>query len=863
MALKITIGDEYKIKIEQEDDFKKSIFSELYKAASRNIEAIISQSIITEKKSFGKSSISDDSYNNIIAFTGERGTGKSSSMISFAEGLIKKDRNSTFFLEKDYPNIFKKSIVSIDVIDPSLFRGEDQLFEIIISKMFARFQKKLKNEREEINHDHKRKLIERFQHVFNNLKVVHKGKKEVYEKEAIEALSDLAYGSNLKLSFKKLVDEYLNYVGNQSEFLLVAIDDFDLNISGAYEMLEDIRQFLVQSNIIILVACKIEQLQDSINNEIINEYQSVLGSNSSKHERLSENVNDKSSRYLEKMFPLEHRISTPKLIDNNIQEKYYSIYDVNFEKRGSSNDDKHFFLVDKPLEDTFLELVYKKSDFFLSKTDSLKNSVIPNTIRDFTSTVTYIYRGNSLQSFKNYLLKEVGNSLSKDFKSLFDELEDTPTKFINQFIVNWFFLENDRRRRENQIHNDNFRSREEDYRLLFFDDFSSRKNRSKSDSIGQLVRASKHYNVSFGDIVYLFRELDDYKLISDNQLSKFYNYLRVYYSIRVSESIGAEGNFHDLINGRLTNTSVKFLPKEKSGINRDEFKIDRKPLDIFEETKRVIPEEEKAVEVYYWLTFFFTQLGSLPENFRRIDQVFHERSNKGKVGNPLQSVNFNSIAFIYNILSPDIVFDRFMPIEIEKSTVKFYNELSEWNYGLSEYSNYFGIFNIDLFNEFLKLLQKKASEKDSFSSYAERLNTYLLKGIDDVLNILFEKYPHLILEEVTDNPFFKFWKENSESINNVLNFIKEEVLVDENIDKLNLLINNYRYNIEDANENSKSRTITNLMKKINEISIPRNERLEEIYEYLVYFKDNLRVESFYENNKDVLFEKLLEFKYVD
>lgn len=242
-------------------------------------------------------------------------------MISFAKSLInKKDEcHKTFY--KDFPALNDTKITAIDVIDPSLFKGEDKLFEIIISKMFSKFQITLKEENENIDHDKKRSLVKQFQKVFNNLKVVHNGKKNIYEKEAIEALSDLAYGTILKESFAELVDDYLSYINNGSKFLLIMIDDFDLNISGAYDMLEDIRQFLIQKNIIITIACKIEQLQDAVEQKIREEFKIMLTGDLV---YLSDDPNIMASRYLFKLIPVNRRCYLPSLSykDSNLTLKY-------------------------------------------------------------------------------------------------------------------------------------------------------------------------------------------------------------------------------------------------------------------------------------------------------------------------------------------------------------------------------------------------------------------------------------------------------------------------------------------------------------------------------------------------------------
>jgi hypothetical protein len=254
-TLIININEEYKIKIEKGKDFNTSIFKEVYEAALKNVEEIVEQS--------SKNNIYDD-FNNIIAFTGERGKGKSSSMISFRDALVGKsdDKHQSFFTTSTLPASTK--FATINIVDPSLFRSGENLFEIILAQMFDKFQNEIKKHDCNLNDDSRRNIIKQFQEVFENLQIINSDRRELYKKESIEALSRLATSSNLRKCFKDLITIYLNEFEDKKNFLVIAIDDFDLNISGVYEMLEDIRHFLIQSNVILLIACKIEQLDEVV-----------------------------------------------------------------------------------------------------------------------------------------------------------------------------------------------------------------------------------------------------------------------------------------------------------------------------------------------------------------------------------------------------------------------------------------------------------------------------------------------------------------------------------------------------------------------------------------------------------------------
>ena len=146
--------------------------------------------------------------------------------------------------------------------------------------------------------------------VFENLQIINSDRKELYKQETIEVLSKLATSSNLRECFKDLVDYYLESFENK-EFLVISVDDFDLNISGTFEMLEDIRQFLIQNKIVILIACKIEQLRESVLNNLYKEFEYLIKYKSSE---IDENkLITKTEKYLEKLIPFEKRLELPNL----------------------------------------------------------------------------------------------------------------------------------------------------------------------------------------------------------------------------------------------------------------------------------------------------------------------------------------------------------------------------------------------------------------------------------------------------------------------------------------------------------------------------------------------------------------------
>jgi hypothetical protein len=836
MALEINIGEEYKIKIEKTEEFEKSIFKEVYTQATKNVEEIILQAnTVSNTKS-----ISNDDYNNVIAFTGERGTGKSSSMISFADALKNKNSKDTFWSET--PNLEKTKIKSLDIIDPSLFRNEDKLFEIIISKMFSKFQKKLKKENT-IKNDRKRDLIKQFQKVFNNLKVVHNGKSDVYEKEAIEALSDLAFGTNLKENFKKLVDEYLlcmygiDNSKDKKGFLLIPIDDFDLNISGAYEMLEDIRQFLIQSNVLILIAFKMEQLQDSINNEIIKEYDMIYNFGKDAKVYLSENISNKSNKYLDKLFPLERRFNTPILIENNISSKEMKLYDLQYEidfkkklklEGKEIPKDKVYYKKDQTIEDTFLDLVYDKTKILISKNKFEKNIIIPNTLRDLTNTITLIYRKADINSFKVYLNKEIVSNLSQKEISFFKELETTSNVMLNQFILNWIG-EN----KKDFLNEEIF----ERGRII--------RGRFQLSNKGILTKVKKYYNASFADVLSILRELKNNILVTKTQQSQFLNYLNIYCNIRITEVLNKKDYKNELLNltnDRLTNNDIKYFPEKripnKTSKKRDYFEVYQKPLDLYEYLKQNIKSQEddqkELTDNYLCIIHFFNFIGKGSVENKTYVEI--PEDIKERKGNQYNTITFNAISFLSNITQYNSTIERYVPLNLITSIENsdLYPKLQEWNNNIPK--DFFKIYNYSLFDEILKNIQEYSGKNINLElGYGDNLFKFIVEGLKTISKSLSKKY-NIDLSSIINNPIINHWKENKENINVLFDLIFE---ASNNKDELSLkyiLEEDYAKVVDAFLKRSKTKLtsgqIPYLITHLNGIENPPNDKLIDKIEQL-------------------------------
>jgi hypothetical protein len=500
-TLEINLNEEYKIKIEKGNDFNQSIFQNVYDSALKNVIEIVKQSEVQKGEPY-------DDYNNLIAFTGERGKGKSSSMISFRDALVNKDRDEhkDFFTNPNYVGLRNKSFTTIDIVDPSLFRGEESLFEIILAKMFQNFQTKIQEKDLKISQDAKRELIQHFQNVFENLQIIHSDRKELFKKESIEALSKLATSSNLRNCFKELIASYLKTFENNKDFLVIAIDDFDLNITGAYEMLEDIRQFLIQKNLILLIACKIEQLSEAI--EIYH-----------KHKNLKVEIENKVNKYLEKLFPFKRRLILP---DVQKLKNIDLIINNNYGKINTNSSD---------LSEAFGEIIFINFDLFIP-ISGVYHNLYPRTIREIQVFFNLINVNKDFLNFKRYILQEVEKK--NIYSTFFEQLDQNDVKYLNLTIIKFI-------------------------QITF-----------KLGDIRILSQSRIPERVSVGDVLYSISSFEKRLQYDDYEAIKFLQFLKIYYFVRLKTEYEENSKvFKELGRYGLLNTDYKILSDDSGNKSRD------------------------------------------------------------------------------------------------------------------------------------------------------------------------------------------------------------------------------------------------------------------------------------------------------
>ncbi|MDE6020876.1 MAG: KAP family NTPase, partial [Ruminococcus sp.] len=377
--------------------------------------------------------------NNVVSFLGDRGSGKTSCMLSLIH-MFQTDNKDEETFKLGEETFF------MPLVDPAFFDQRHNILEIVIGELYRNY-KNLSKEWSKKS-DTERSDIVKLQGLFAKAKTAlhFLNKKEVADDlDENEELLSLSYGVDLNRIIEDLISQYLKCC--EKEVIVIAIDDLDLNLERAYEMMEQIRKYLVLPNVVLLIAAKLSQLQASIaihykpilKNKLINDYDG--------YESVDSEILEMAERYLDKLLPLDQRIFMPS------PESYLSceleIVRLDSEQKASESFETVEFAV--------LSLIFEKCGFLFYNSPTQPSLIVPGNLRELRLLVSMLYRMESKEAgrevhlknkeaLKKYLFEQWTSTLMEDDLSIIKEIlkEHDWTK-INKLVIsllNKWFLQN-------------------------------------------------------------------------------------------------------------------------------------------------------------------------------------------------------------------------------------------------------------------------------------------------------------------------------------------------------------------------------------------------------------------------------------
>lgn len=385
--LVIKRGEEFKISVKDKIE-NTDLFYDQYILAVKMMNDIVSYS---DKDKSDKAEWEHSEFeNNIIAFCGERGEGKSSAMISFTKAVYEHDDytdKSIFFgLDHIKNTYFAEPIV----IDPSMLDDVHNVLDIILATLYKKFQDQYKGNTQSINGYKREELLDRFQKVYQCVSLINNQTKmldDEYDYEGnIGKLSKLGQSTGLKKELQELIRTYIEIMPDakkkdrKSGCLLVAIDDLDLCNSYAYKIAEQIRKYLVIPNVVIIMALKVEQLQLCVRENNHKDYERMLRV-SQEIPEICEEITNMSERYVAKLIPKIRRIYLPNV---HMMQNVKLIY--------SDRNDAEILNVESvsSVDGILLDLIYQKTGMKFLPDKTGKNYFLPDNLRDTVNIIALL-----------------------------------------------------------------------------------------------------------------------------------------------------------------------------------------------------------------------------------------------------------------------------------------------------------------------------------------------------------------------------------------------------------------------------------------------------------------------------------------
>lgn len=490
-TFKFVLGEETRPKIESfndKEDIQNSIFFEQYKKALECIADFVMQSPNdSQNQSDNANFTKQQSYNNIFVFIGDRGSGKTSCMLTvndiithknnynnainsifeeipeqeddkeapILKGKRKKIRNE---VNEYYRNIrdifFEYKFLNSGTIDPTLFDNKHNILELFIGTLYKKISEDIKKQEYFLYNSNHDKIVKAFQDVKEHLTLLTEARHKAEYEDALQDIHDLTSVIDIKHDIDTLINYYLSYMKESTSSaskikLVLSIDDIDLNMSNAYIMIEQIRKYLSHPDLIILMAVKMGQLANVIRINYFNEFKVLLKQERDSHEinnNYKETINEIVERYMVKLFPLNQRIYLPD-IEKILNEKM-AVYKLN--KRG-----EHIKIEDSDkeiLKYQILNLIYLKFRILFYNTPQKTSYIVPRNLRELLNLTTLLYKlddapthteaNANLDFFKQYFeniwcknnLDEQGQQIIQRLRKIRDtiDLNKTAIQLLHQ-----------------------------------------------------------------------------------------------------------------------------------------------------------------------------------------------------------------------------------------------------------------------------------------------------------------------------------------------------------------------------------------------------------------------------------------------
>ncbi len=390
--IQIYKGKEFKVCVEECIE-EHSLFFEEYRKAAHMLDEIVRYD---KTKADMQNDSQDMEYeNNIIAICGERGEGKSSVMMTFVKVAVQYafDGKSSECVFAETEHIKGKHFAEPVIIDPSLFDDRHSILDVVLAKLYSQVDARTGDSYfgGALDNGYK-ELIDCFQNVYKHVSLINNRRKSLDDQTDYEGdigrLMSLGDSTNLKRELIELIQRYLKFMSNEKKGenkckLIIAIDDLDLCSDKVYRMAEEIRKYLIIPNVVIVMALKVEQMEDCIREKYIHDYRGSF-ERYNFNNRITDEINIMTEKYINKLLPKARRIYLPKVRDMyRLTIAYVDDWGEKKKELWSTGEQYDVVAVMR-------DLIYQKTGIILLPKEAGKDILFSNNLRETVNMIVFL-----------------------------------------------------------------------------------------------------------------------------------------------------------------------------------------------------------------------------------------------------------------------------------------------------------------------------------------------------------------------------------------------------------------------------------------------------------------------------------------
>lgn len=345
--------------------------------------------------------------NNIIAFCGNRGQGKTSAMLSFTStlGFRKYGYMAKLWTsenEKELHNyIGNCKFFVLPPIDPTMLREQSNVIGLILTNLLKEIETLWETpKRSKLILDDgkpfeakKYQILRAFQDCISGLRM--EGKETSERKTDFDSFAQSNDVFALKNNIHEIIlnlFELLDWEKKES-FLVVQLDDTDMHMDRAYETVEFVRKYLCIPNVAVVMATELSQLRSLVNLRYRDKVSYTAGTD------VGFDFDYISAKYIDKLIPVPQAIHLPTLKSQRDLGKILKLVIVDDEKKIDESDNhksaeegRESGEDEDDIQRRIFKLIYDKTGLVFVRHESYMHEIMPSSLRGYMHLYRLLYR---------------------------------------------------------------------------------------------------------------------------------------------------------------------------------------------------------------------------------------------------------------------------------------------------------------------------------------------------------------------------------------------------------------------------------------------------------------------------------------